>query len=161
MPRLSINAYAKHRGVHLKTVQQAIAEGRIEKDANGKIDQEKADYDWEMNTDPAKQNNVKNKKNAEFSGEIKGPSYQQSRAVREAYQAKLAKLEYEEKAEKLVDAEQVKREAFEEGRRIRDALLSIPARISSQLLTAKSAFDVEQILTEELTLALKNLSDES
>ena len=40
------------------------------------------------------------------------PTYAESRAVREAYQARLAKLEFEEKSGKLVNADEVKAEAF-------------------------------------------------
>lgn len=151
--------YARHRGVTLKAVQVAIQAGRISVNSKKKIDQEQADKDWEANTEATRQNNVKSRKTFTKNEEVKGPSYQQSRAVREAYQARLAKLEYEEKIEKLVDAEQVKREAFEEGRRLRDSFMSMPQRVSAELIACENQFDAEQILIREITDILKTLAN--
>lgn len=150
--------YARHRGCAMSTVQKAIKDGRIDVEiikGQKKIDWKDADEKWSQNTDTYRPSST----DSGTTKKVKGPTYQQSRAIREAYQAKLAKIEYEQKIGKLVDADQVKRHAFEMGRRIRDAILNIPARISNELLSADNAFDIEQILNREFDEVLKNLSD--
>src|SRR4051812_46761212 len=47
-------AYARHRGVTLGAVQKALRDKRIFLNANGKLDPEAADRDWEANTDKSR-----------------------------------------------------------------------------------------------------------
>jgi hypothetical protein len=55
MPRVSLRAYARHRGCRLYSVQKAITAGRISKGEDGLIDVEAADASWAAHTDQAKQ----------------------------------------------------------------------------------------------------------
>ena len=147
--------YAKIKGVALSSVQTAIKAGRIDTavvKGIKKIDWKLANKQWEENT-----STDKSPYTIPDNQKMRGPTFQQSRAIREAYQARLAKLDYEQKIEKLIDADIVKRQAFELGRRIRDAFLNIPARISNELLSAEESFDIEQILNREFDEVLKNL----
>lgn len=57
MPRVGLRAYARHRDVTLRAVQKAIADGRIERGPDGKIDQDEADRRWKRTTDPSKPRN--------------------------------------------------------------------------------------------------------
>ena len=85
-------------------------------------------------------------------------SYAQSRAIREAYAARLAKIEYEERTQKLVAVDSVKVEAFKVGRTIRDAILNIPDRISNELAGyGDDPAKIHERLTQELILALEEL----
>lgn len=145
---MGFRAYARHRGCTLRAVQLAIESKRINtKWHKGqiKIDSELADRDWEANTNDAMARN-------------QGPNYNTSRAVRETYQAKIARLDYEERCNKLVDAEMVKRESFEMGRQIRDSLENIPGRVSGALLGAKDIWEIEKILDKEIKETLEILS---
>ena len=47
---LSIRAYARHRGVSHVAVKKAIDTGRITQGADGTIDPDRADREWEQNT---------------------------------------------------------------------------------------------------------------
>ena len=47
---ISIRAYAQHRGVHHRAVQNAIKEGRISQLSDGSIDPATADKEWNANT---------------------------------------------------------------------------------------------------------------
>lgn len=47
--------YARIRNMNLNVVQTAVKSGRIHKTANDKIDVDKANRKWFMNTDPAQQ----------------------------------------------------------------------------------------------------------
>ena len=52
---MSRRQYAAHRGVSHTAVGKAITAGRISLEADGTIDPEKADREWQAQTDPAKQ----------------------------------------------------------------------------------------------------------
>jgi len=126
MAVVSQRAYARHRGVSLAAVQKAIKQGRIRTVAEGKIDVQQADRDWERNTSYGA---------APATGDAPaaGPSYAQSRAVREVYTARLAKLEYEERIGKLLPADKVTIAAFTKGRTARDHMLLVADRIAAQV----------------------------
>lgn len=83
--------------------------------------------------------------------EVEARHISESRAVREAYLAELAKLEYLEAAGKLISAEEVRAAAFRASREARNALQTIPDRIAGQLATATDPLECRRILNEELT----------
>lgn len=80
------------------------------------------------------------------AGRQQGPSYAQSRAIREAYQARLSKLEYEQKSGKLVDADDVKVRWFKMITAAKTRILGIPAacktRVADLPLSVVSAIDL-------------------
>ena len=88
------------------------------------------------------------------------PNYQMSRAVRETYNAKLTRLDYEERTGKLLNAEDVAKEAFALARRVRDRLLNIPSRMASVLASETDSKAIELLLSQELRIALEELSEE-
>src|SRR3989338_1374870 len=151
---MSMSSYAKHRKVSLAAVQDALQRGRIHfKDVRGKwIDPLQADRDLVQNTDMAK-----TRKHEPETSQSK--NYAAARAAREHYQARLAKLEYEEKSGKLIDAEKVKKDAFELARRVRDHILNIPDRISAELVGITDQPTMHSVLLRELNTALQELCD--
>ena len=62
-----------------------------------------------------------------------GPSYAQSRAIREAYQARLAKLDFEERSGKLVDADEVKIRWFKLITAAKTRIMGIPAACKTRI----------------------------
>ena len=86
------------------------------------------------------------------------PNYQMSRAVRETYNAKLTRLDYEERTGKLLNAEDVAKEAFAVARRVRDRLLNIPSRMASVLASETDSKAIERLLSQELRVALEELA---
>jgi len=78
------------------------------------------------------------------------PSLATSRAVREVYQARLAKLEYEQKVGKLIEADQVKARAFRMARSARDALLTMPDRLAPILASSTDVQEVHRLLIEDI-----------
>ena len=82
--------YAKHKGVARSAVQRAIRDGRIDTRPDGMIDAREADRLWEERTiNPV----------GDGSAAVE---FMRARAIREHYQARLAKLEYEQKIGSLV-----------------------------------------------------------
>ena len=162
--RLSFRAYAKLRGLSPEAVSKAVRLGRIrchtDEDGVKYLIQDEADKDWEENTDKAFQRKDLDEEELERREpeiSVEGSTYSNSRALRESYQAKIARLEYEKLSGSLVPIEEVKAEAFKLSRTVRDAILNIPDRISAQLAAESDQHKVYSILTDELTRALEEL----
>lgn len=180
---LSIRAYAQHRGVSHTAVAKAIKAGRISKESDGTIDPAKADAQWVRNTLPSQNLNTGAAKpapkvttppvstpvssapvaNRELqppleTGRITAPDYQTSRAIREAYAARLAKLEYEERTAKLIGSDEVDMRTFNLARRLRDRMQTIPRRLAAALAAEQDPRVIEQRLDDEIRQALEELS---
>lgn len=95
---------------------------------------------------------------ADAGASARGPNYANSRALREAYAARLAKLDFELRSGKLVEIDQMKIEAFKIHRRVRDAVLNIPDRCAPQLAAMTDAGEIHAYLLEEIVQALRQLS---
>ena len=147
-----VRAYARHRGVDPMSVEKAIKSGRITRDLDGEIDFEKADRDWEQNTRPAMSPDEDNGGLAQYS---------RARAIREYYQASLAKIDYEQKVGKLLPKDEVQAAAFNTYRQFREQLLNIPDRVAA-IIAAETGMDtkkVYEILTAEVRHALNEFAD--
>jgi len=160
---LSIRAYARHRGVTEAAVRKAIKQGRVSKGKNGKINPKTADKEWGQNTDPAQIKAVFTEEKPDYSqnsipNAANGPSYQQSRAIKEAYGAKLLRLQFEKESKKLISIDDVKVSAFNAARMTRDRILNIPDRVIPQLVGKTNIFEMKEILKAELIKALEELS---
>lgn len=186
-PGMSIEQYARHRGVHVRAVSSALKSGRIARAAHGRIDPVQADIDWQRNTDPRR--SAAGKRNGAIGqamrrrGEVApaasdapdppdpapsaaampevpgGPpqdigEYAKARAVRERFAALLTKIEYEEKAGKLIGRDGVQTAAFAWNRILRDLIMSVPDRISAQLAAEADAANVHRMLEAELRSVL-------
>ena len=179
---LSIRAYAQHRGVSHTAVAKAIKAGRINAEPDGKIDPVKADAQWDRNTLPSQNLNTAGagkpasnaatpavstpvstrESHAPLETRAAAPDYQTSRAIREAYAARLAKLEFEERTGKLLNADEVKVKHFNLARLLRDRIQQIPRKLAPQIVAAVVAQPdqrvVEDLLMEAIREALEELS---
>jgi hypothetical protein len=80
----------------------------------------------------------------------KGPSYAKSRAIREAYMARLAKLEFDQKAGKVINADEARVAVFNIGRRARDMLLAVPDRVAPLVVGQDDAHEIHRLLMDEM-----------
>jgi len=87
------------------------------------------------------------------------PPLATSKAIQAAYDAKLRQLEYQRVAEELVPARQVKDQAFNLGRALRDSLMRLADRLAPTLAATADARQVHHLLTEEIRVALRSLDD--
>lgn len=164
--KISYREYSRRRGVSAQAVSKAVKTGRISAhtDKKGKkyINPAEADVQWEQNTDKASQRKklspVAAETEVDTSEKLQGPSYARSRAIREAYQAKIAKITYEEMAGKLVDAGLVKLEAYNIAKTVRESLLAIPDRLAAILAAEADEHQVHVLLTDEINKALEELA---
>jgi len=171
---LSIRAYADHRkaqglpGGSKWSVTKAIRDGRITRNQHGKINPDAADRQWETNTDPAQvrdhkamSNNAKQRLRSQGQSVPSRPgipSYQESRAIREAYRARLTKLEYEEQAGKLLRADEVEEVWIRFTLHCRARLLAMPHALSLQVAAESDVFKVQELMRGAVYEALEELS---
>ncbi len=172
--RIGLRAYARLRGCSPSAVSRAIKEGRIsravrrDKRGNPKIDPVLADREWAEHTDPARgfpttharanADAVNTEGPSATDEDADLPSFEESRAKREAFSANLKELEYQQAAGKLVEGAVVERELFKMSRMVRDAMLNIPNRISAELAAMDGTFEIRERLLHEITDALWGLS---
>jgi len=159
MAILSQRAYARHRGVALSAVQKAIDTGRISTQPDGRIDSDQADVEWEQNT-MRHAPPVTARSQEEDDASLFGASqYTKARAVREHYQARLAKIEYEERTGRLVPKDEVQIAAFNKFRQFRDHMLNIPDRVAAVVAAETEAGKCYEVLATEVRRALNEFAD--
>lgn len=90
-----------------------------------------------------------------------GPSLAQSRAVKEAYLARLAKLDYEQKIGKLIEADEVKVRAFKLARNARDAMLTLPDRLAPVLASETDVQAVHRLLLEDIERTCQRIAQDA
>jgi hypothetical protein len=148
---LSMRAYARHRGVSHVAVKKAIDAGRITLAADGTLDPERADREWEQNTASPRQatsprvtatpvNESPRPTSREPAAEpatpalsTGGTSLLQARTVNEVVKAQTNKVRLARLKGDLVDRSQAIAHVFRLARSERDAWLNWPARITAQM----------------------------
>jgi len=93
------------------------------------------------------------------AGRPRAPDYAEHRAIREAYAARLAKLDYEERTGRLVATEEVKVGWFNILRVLRDRILNLPDRLAAVLAAETDPSEVRTILMAEHRSLLADLAD--
>ncbi len=146
---LSNRQYAAHRGVSETSVRKAIKTGRITLNANGKIDPDTADAEWEANTDPSKVRTKQPKKKKVSRAAIDAveetlgessftpkaspeDAYQRAKTALEVIKVKIGQIELRVLKGELVDAKMAEDAVFQAARTERDAWLNWPARVSAE-----------------------------
>lgn len=93
----------------------------------------------------------------EFQGRG-GKEYSEERTKDKREQRLMRELDRRQKAEQLVDAEEMKAASFEMGVKYRKALENLIARVAAELVAAKTQTKVRAILKPEIDQILINLS---
>ncbi len=143
---ISIRAYGRHRGVSDAAVRKAIKAGRITPEPDGTIDPDKADAQWDRNTDAAQQRGDKRKAvptaaldaiadtlREQGGSAGGGTTYMQARAANEVLKAQTNRIRLQQLKKELVDRSKALAHVFKLARAERDAWMSWPARVSSQM----------------------------
>lgn len=164
--RMSQAAYAKTRTppVSRQYINKLVHQGKIEVDEKKRVDPEQADKVLEELADPSQakieENTPPDEDGLGEDGQLGSSSQQpsslmsQARISQVAYKAKLAQLDFEERAGKLVSVQDVEREAFEAARQVRDTLLSVPQEVAGVLVTMKDEKEIAVFLRSKLKDAL-------
>lgn len=187
--QISIREAARRLGVSDTAIHKAIKDGRItppEKNGSGRAffhNFKKVSAEFKKNSSESKRSHVGSRgssrreddepqqlqvssKMGTAIGEIEDelesgerPRYEQSRALREAYNARLAKLEYEEKTGKLVSAEEVKTVWYKHIAAAKTRIMGIPAACKSR--HADLPLSVIAIIEQVCREALEDLANGS
>lgn len=150
-------------GVSKVAVHKAVKNGRLTEGVSFTRNGQKYEFDfdaakkeWDENRD---ENFIRDGgTQQQQQAKLRAPPFQESRAIREAYQARITKLEFEEKSNKLVDVETVKRQQWQIARRVRNAMLNIPAKIAAEVAAEVDPNKVEFMLLREINEALSEIA---
>lgn len=82
-----------------------------------------------------------------------------AKAEKEYWLGRKAEIEFKKMNQELVSVDDVKRQAFEIARGVRDTILAIPARLAPILAADNDAFSIQNKLTIEINSALESLSE--
>lgn len=169
MTGISQRAYARLRGVALSAVQKAIKTKRITPNADGTLDPERANQEWERNTFAGKTLHQATQTTRPQVVPLSAPpprggsgmpgqpdvssdpvaAYLRARAVSETFKAKTAQLEYEERAGKLIQATKAGEYAAHWSAIVGDALSAYPDRVAPLVAAAKTEAEIHRILVGE------------
>src|SRR5262249_19844262 len=152
----SIRAYARHRGVSHVAVLRAIKAGRIPQEADGTIDQAKADLAWDRSTSPGRQKapalklrpvpdaalssiqEILSEEGLPAEGDA---TFVQAGTAHEIAKAHLARLRLQRLKGELIDRARATALVFRVAREERDAWLNWPARVAA-LMAAELSVEV-------------------
>jgi hypothetical protein len=85
------------------------------------------------------------------------PSFAQSRAIREAYAARLTRLEYDQRSGRLVDKAELKMRLAKLHMAVRDSLRTIPDRVAPIVAAETDQAKIHAMLLKEIGQALEGL----
>lgn len=86
------------------------------------------------------------------------PSFARSRAIREAFAAKLSELEFKQRSEKLVDKAELKLKLAKLHMAVRDALRTIPDRVAPIVAAEQDQAKIHALILKEIGQALEGLN---
>ncbi len=160
---MTVSAYAEYRGISRRAVQFALADGRISKGVDGKIDRASADLAWARNTDvskPAASAAPSAKATSQPSqaappapqDAVEGGSYMDNRAVREYHLARIAKTEADEAEGAVIDIEDVKAVWSKVAGEVKTRVLAIGSKAKGRIphLTAGEVVIIEDLVRDAL-----------
>lgn len=156
---LTKTQYAAHRGCQHSAVEYALRMGRIHAEPDGRIDPEKADREWDANTETLR-SRILPRHNGNTQGVQSDGNRQQTtigflqvRTERERAMVQLKELELSIKRRDLVPRAEMERGLQRVGDQVlalRNACLDIPDRLSAELAAEKDSRRIREILTREL-----------
>jgi hypothetical protein len=152
--KITQTEWAREQGFSKQYVCYLVKQGIVEL-KDGLVDREQANNALKTIRDPSQ---PLRRKNGENSTNDLSTMLLKTRIKNEMERGKL--LEAKAKAEigELVSVEEVKRDAFNTARVVRNNLLNIPDRISALLASVNEAEKIHETLTEEIRIALEQLS---
>ena len=162
------------KGTVTAATKNRIAAAVVEKDGRRWLDRDQALELWNRNTKATHNAKVSQadpieapppKDARELRARLEAlpddaiPELNESRARREHYQAELSKLQVAQQRRELVPADEVKKDAFQIGRSVREALSNLADRLSHQLAGETDPAVIHKLLSDEHRDALLALAE--
>jgi hypothetical protein len=185
--RIGIREAARRLGVSDTAVHKALKSGRVQYAQPHNILKPQVEWptirdQWDQNTDtgyrthsgkkdaprpeqaperpPAAAPQAAPPDRREFSSSTpqpEGPSFARSRAIREAYNAQLAKLDFEERSGRLVSVAQVRADGIKLAATIITGMYNIPERCADEIAGMTDANQIHALLVREIDAAVSEL----
>jgi phage terminase Nu1 subunit (DNA packaging protein) len=156
--------FAESQGFSRPYVTKLVQQGVIVRDAKGQIEKEAAVAALAARREPAKS---RRRGRAGQNGEIIAPRTEglstlmlKTRIKTEVERGKLAELDRRHREGELVESRDVQEAAFSTARNVRDALMNIPARVSSLYAAETDPHKIHQSLEDEIRKVLIELVSE-
>ncbi|WP_265030313.1 hypothetical protein [Wolbachia endosymbiont (group A) of Philonthus cognatus] len=146
--------WAREKGFSRQYVCSLVKKGIVEL-KDGLIDQEQANEAVAAIRDPSQP--LRRKGNSETSN--LSTMLLKTRIKNETERGKLLEAKVKAEVGKFVSIEEVKTEAFNVARVVRNNLLNIPNRVSALLASLSDTEKIHMALTEEITNSLQELSN--
>ena len=151
---MTIAEFAMAIGVSRQAVYKAAKEGRIiVKD--GKVNSALAKRMWSEGNPASEKSGLNN--DEILTAAV--TSFKNNRAIRERYEAQIRKLEYEEKAGKVIEIKRVQDEAFRASRIVRDKMFAVSIKVVPLLVGKTDIREMTEILDSAIRDALTGLAD--
>ena len=153
------------KGAVTHASKDRIAAAVVEEDGKRWLDRDMALDLWRKNTLKTHCSKTPDADPVELKRVIKAlpedaiPDLNESRARREHYQAELAKLQVAQQRKELIAADDVKKQAYQMGRSVRESLSNLADRLSHELAGEVDATRIHQLLTDEHRAALMELTN--
>lgn len=173
MAIVSKSEFARRKGISPAMVTKLCRSGRIPVLKSGKLDFDKASAAYEASRQVGREVSAENGKrghgisseqpelpadDAGLAGGTSGVAVQFNKAktAEKIYQAKLKRLEFEEKEGSLIAKDTVRDDAFLAANELRSRLFSIAPRAAPRC-EGKTAREIERIIEDEINFALQAL----
>jgi phage terminase Nu1 subunit (DNA packaging protein) len=160
--------FAESQGFSRPYVTKLVQQGVIVRDAKGQIDKDTAIAALAARREPAKSfRRGKARNNVDFpigtgpGTETLSTMLLKSRIKTEVERGKLTELDRRRREGELVERGEVEDAAFSNARRVRDALMNIPARVASLYAAEADPQKIHQNLEDEIRTVLIDLVDET
>jgi hypothetical protein len=155
---------ATFKNVSRAAVTKKVKSGKLDGaivNHNGKkkVNKEEAFRLWDLQSPPSRDKNIKKELKEEIDAKSINeiPNYAESKAKREHFLAELARLDVEQKKEKLILVSDITKSSFEKGRAIREKLTNLADRLANQIAGETDAQIIHKLLTDEHTAVLEEL----
>jgi phage terminase Nu1 subunit (DNA packaging protein) len=156
--------FAESQGFSRPYVTKLVQQRVIMRDANGQIDKDAALAALAARREPAKPlRRGRPTRNLDIRGqgsEALSTLMLKSRIKTEVERGKLAELDRKQREGELVERRDVEEAAFSNARNVRDALMNIPARVSSLYAAETDPQNIHQSLEDEIRKVLIDLVSE-
>jgi phage terminase Nu1 subunit (DNA packaging protein) len=162
--------FADSQGFSRPYVTKLVQQSVIVRDAKGQIDKDTAVAALAARREPVKtlrrgsvtkQGDISALVAVGQRGEALSTMLLKSRIKTEVERGKLAELDRKQREGELVERSEVEEAAFSNARRVRDALMNIPARVASLYAAETDPQTIHQNLEDEIRTVLIDLIDET
>jgi len=166
---LSISEFAEAMGFQRDHIYRSVRNGRFPKDALRKNRKKRGRI--EIHVDRGKLamdenfSHVNRKRKPDTPEDIpdvsdidEGQSIAEAQRLKELYNAKLKKLDYEQRRAALIERAEVVKDATLVGILVKEKLLAVPGRLGAMLAAESDPFKAEQMLKIEINQLLEDLS---